>query len=166
VIPQSLFDPNAVIYLTSGILPKANVGTTDYNVASVPLPQSVEDTVVRGDYNFNDKWALLVHYIGDHQNQNYGQPELGWCGCNYNTLTSILASPAHSATAKLTGAIRPNLLLEVSMNYDGNGADIVPSANTFLPSTWTVQPVVTAYTIGRKIWPGMGFGNTLGGGKT
>jgi hypothetical protein len=162
VIPQSLFDPNAVIYLTSGILPKANVGSTDYNVASVPLPQSVEDTVVRGDYNFNDKWALLVHYIGDHQNQNYGQPELGWCGCNYNTLTSILASPAHSATAKLTGAIKPNLLLEVSMNYDGNGADIKPSANTFLPSTWTVAPVVTAYTIGRKIWPGMNFGSTLG----
>ncbi len=166
VIPQSLFDPNAVIYLTSGILPKPNVGTTDYNVASVPLPQSVEDTVVRGDYNFNDKWALLVHYIGDHQNQNYGQPELGWCGCNYNTLTSILASPAHSATAKLTGAIKSNLLLEVSMNYDGNGADIVPSANTFLPSTWTVSPVVSAYTITRKTWPGMGWGSTLGGGKS
>jgi hypothetical protein len=162
VIPQDLFDPNAVIYLTAGILPPANVGTTDYNVASVPLPQSVEDTVVRGDYNFNDKWALLVHYIGDHQNQNYGQPELGWCGCNYNTLTSILASPAHSATAKLTGAIRPNLLMEVSMNYDGNGADIKPSANTFLPSSWTVAPVVTAYTIGRKTWPGMNFGSTLG----
>ncbi|HEY5213318.1 MAG TPA: carboxypeptidase-like regulatory domain-containing protein, partial [Acidobacteriaceae bacterium] len=166
VIPQSLFDPNAVIYLTAGILPAPNVGTTDYNVASVPLPQSVEDTVVRGDYNFNDKWALLVHYIGDHQNQNYGNPELGWCGCNYNTLTSILSSPAHSATAKLTGVIRPNLLLEVSMNYDGNGADIKPSANTFLPSSWTVSPVVTAYTVGRKIWPGMSFGSTLGGGKS
>ncbi len=162
VIPQDLFDPNGVVYLTSGILPKPNVGSTDYNVASVPLPQSVEDTVVRGDYNFNDKWALLVHYIGDHQNQNYGQPELGWCGCNYNTLTSILSSPAHSATAKLTGAIRSNLLMEVSMNYDGNGADIKPSTNTFLPSTWTVAPVVTAYTIGRKVWPGMGFGGTLG----
>jgi hypothetical protein len=162
VIPHDLFDPNGVIYLTSGVLPAPNVGSTDYNVASVPLPQKVTDTVVRGDYNFNDKWALLVHYIGDHQNQNYGQPELGWCGCNYNTLTSILSSPAHSATAKLTAALKPNLLLEVSMNYDGNGADIVPSANTFLPSTWSVSPVVTAYTIGRKIWPGMGFGSTLG----
>jgi hypothetical protein len=166
VIPSYLFDPNGVTYLTAGILPAPNVGSTDYNVASVPLPQSVEDTVVRGDYNFNDKWALLVHYIGDHQNQSYGQPELGWCGCNYNTLTSILSSPAHSATAKLTGSIRNNMLLEVSMNYDGNGADIVPSANTFLPSSWTVSPVVSAYTIGRKIWPAMSFGNTLGGGKT
>jgi hypothetical protein len=166
MIPQSLFDPNAVIYLTAGILPAANVGSTDYAVASTPLPQKVTDTVVRGDYNFNEKWSLLVHYIGDSQNQNYGNPELGWCGCNYNTLTSILSSPAHSATAKLAGAIKSNLLLEASMNYDGNGADIMPSANTFLPSTWTVAPVVTAYTIQRKIWPGMGWNNTLGGGKS
>jgi hypothetical protein len=166
VIPQTLFDPNAVVYLTSGILPAPNVGNTDYNVASVPLPQSVEDTVVRGDYNFNDRWALLVHYIGDHQNQNYGNPELGWCGCNYNTLTSILSSPAHSATAKLTGTINSNLLVEVSMNYDGNGADITPSANTFLPSSWAVAPVVNAYTVGRKIWPGMSWNSTLGGGKS
>jgi hypothetical protein len=161
VIPQSLFDSNAVIYLTSGILPPVTDPSTGKNVASVPLPQKVDDTVVRGDYNINDKWALLVHYIGDHQNQNYGEPELGWCGCDYNTLTSILSSPAHSATAKLTGAIKSNLLLEISMNYDGNGADIVPSSNTFLPSTWTVSPVVTAYTVTRKIWPGMGWDSTL-----
>jgi hypothetical protein len=166
VIPQSLFDPNAVIYLTSGVLPDANVGSTDYNVASVPLPQKVTDTVVRGDYNFNDKWALLVHYIQDHQNQNYGQPELGWCSCNYNTLTSILSSPAHSAIIKLTGAISSSLLLEVGMNYDGNGADIMPSTNTFLPTTWSVSPVVTAYAIQRKVWPNMNFGSTLGGGKS
>jgi hypothetical protein len=162
VIPSYLFDPNGVTYLTAGILPPANVGSTDYNVASVPLPQNVEDTVVRGDYNFNNKWALLVHYIGDHQNQNYGKPELGWCGCDYNTLTSILSSPAHSATAKLTGALKTNLLVEVSMNYDGNGADIVPSANTFLPTSWSVAPVVNAYTVGRKVWPGMSFASTLG----
>ena len=106
VIPPYLFDPNGVTYLTSGVLPKANVGSTDYNVASVPLPQRVEDTVVRGDYNFNDRWALLVHYIGDHQ-PDYGKPELGWCGCDYNTLTSVLSSPAHSATAKLTALSSP-----------------------------------------------------------
>jgi hypothetical protein len=182
-IPQALFDggtpaiagalnhlsanggtlnANSVQYLTSGILPPVTDVSTGKNVASVPLPQKVEDTVVRGDYNINDKWSLLVHYIGDHQNQNYGKPELGWCGCDYNTLTSILSSPAHSATAKLTGAIKPDLLLEVSMNYDGNGADIVPSANTFLPTTWTVSPVVSAYTVQRKVWPGMGWNSTFG----
>jgi hypothetical protein len=171
VIPSTLFDANAVTYLNAGVLPLPNQ-STDYNVASVPLPQKVTDTVIRGDYNFNDKWALLVHYLQDHQNQNYGKPELGWCGCDYNTLTSILASPAHSATVKVTGTLNANLLIEAGMNYDGNGADIVPSANTFVPASWfgtskgTMQAVVQPYTVARKIWPGMGFGNTLGGGKS
>jgi hypothetical protein len=171
IIPHGLFDSNGLIYLDAGIIPKPNQ-STDYNVASVATPQKVTDTVVRGDYTINDKWALLAHYIGDHQNQSYGKPELGWCGCDYNTLTSQLTSPAHSATVKLSGTINPNLLVEVSMNYDGNGADIVPgdgsiagSVATNLPSTWSVQPVVTAYTVQRKIWPEMDFGNSLGGGK-
>ena len=168
VIPSSLFDSNTVQYLNSSVLPTPNEGPgIDKNYSAVSIPQKVEDTVIRGDYNVNDKWAILVHYIGDHQNQTYGQPELGWCGCDYRTLQSILSSPAHSATAKLTGQLKPNLLLEASMNYDGNGADIVPSANTFLPSTWTVAPVVPAYAIGsawdpRNIWPGMGWDSTLG----
>jgi hypothetical protein len=168
VIPKTLFDTNAQIYLNAGVIPAPNVTGSDHNVASVPLPQKVTDTVIRGDYNFNDKWALLVHFLQDHQNQNYGQPELGWCGCNYNTLTSILTSPAHSATVKLTGTLTPNLLVEAVINYDGNGADIMPSANTYLPTdgSWTVQPVVDAYKVYRKIWPNMNFGNTLGGGKS
>ena len=75
-----------------------------------------------------------------HTNQNYGKPSWDGCGRDYNTVTS-LSSPAHSAAIKLSGSISPNLLLEASMNYDGNGADIVPSANTNLPSAWTVAPV-------------------------
>jgi len=165
---------NSVQYLTSGILPAVTDASTGKNFAAVPLPQKVTDTVIRGDYNINDKWALLVHYIQDHQNQNYGQPELGWCGCDYRTLTSVLASPAHSATIKITGALKPNLLIEASMNYDGNAADIIPgdgslagTVNTFLPSTWTVTPVVAQYPIGpvngsRKVWPNMNWDSTLG----
>ena len=159
------FQHGSIPQLERSAHPERRTGI-DKNYSAVSIPQKVEDTVIRGDYNVNDKWAILVHYIGDHQNQTYGQPELGWCGCDYRTLQSILSSPAHSATAKLTGQLRPNLLLEASMNYDGNGADIVPSANTFLPSTWTVAPVVPAYAIGsawtRNIWPGMGWDSTLG----
>jgi hypothetical protein len=164
LIPQAIFDHNTQIYLNAGVLPAVTDTTTGKAVSSAPLPQKVTDMVIRGDYNINDKWSLLVHFIQDHQNQSYGKPELGWCGCDYNTLTSILASPAHSATAKLTGAIKSNLLVEASINYDGNGADISPSANTFLPTdgSWTVAPVVAAYKVGRLVWPGMGWDSTLG----
>jgi hypothetical protein len=165
VIPHQLFDPNAVIYLNAGILPAPTNLTTDHNVASVPLPLTDRDDIVRIDHNFTDKWAILGHYIGDGQNQAEGQPELGWCGCNYNTLTSTLTSPAHSAAIKLSGTVSPNLLVEASINYDGNGANITPSANTFLPSTWTVQAVVPAYAITRKIWPGMGWDSSLPNGS-
>ncbi len=168
VIPQALFDPNAVLYLTTGypltsVLPAPNVPGKDQNIASVSLPLKDRDDIVRIDHNFNDKWAILGHYIADIQNQDEGAPELGWCWCSYNTLTSILTSPAHSAAIKLTGSVSNNLLVEASINYDGNGADISPSANTFLPSTWSVLPVVTPFTVQRRIWPGIsGFGNPYG----
>jgi hypothetical protein len=158
VIPHSLFDSNAITYLNAGILPAPNNGN-DQNIASVSLPFVVRDDIVRIDHNINDKWAILGHYIGDTENQNEAGPELQWCWCSYNTLTSILDSPSHSAAIKLSGTITPNLLVEASINYDGNEILIQPSANTFLPSTWSVAPVVPAYAITRKVWPGIsGFG--------
>ena len=161
-IPHTLFDPNAVTYLNAGILPPPNL-PNGQNHASVSLPFVVRDDIVRIDHNVNDKWAILGHYIGDTENQNEGGPELGWCWCSYNTLTSILSSPSHSAAIKLSGTITPNLLLEASINYDGNQIVIAPSANSFLPSSWTVAPVVPAYAITRKVWPGIsGFGNPYG----
>ena len=169
-IPASLFDPNAVIYLNAGILPAPTDPSTDYAVAAVSIPFKDRDDIVRIDHNFNDKWAILGHYIGDIQNNTTAGPELGWCTCAYNTLTSILSSPSHSAAIKLSGTITSNLLLEASINYDGNGIVIAPSANTFLSSAsapWTVAPVVPAYAITRKIWPGMYWGSSLpanGGG--
>jgi len=159
VIPAAMFDSNAILYLNGPALPPSNVAGQDHNVASVSLPFVVRDDIVRVDHNFNEKWAILGHYIGDTENQNEGGPELQWCWCSYNTLTSILSSPSHSAAIKLSGTIRPNLLLEASINYDGNEINITPSANTFLPSGWSVSPVVSAYTIARKVWPGIsGFG--------
>jgi hypothetical protein len=161
IIPSALVDPNAARYLGAGVLPAPNVTGKDANVASIPLKFTDRNDIVRIDHNFNDKWAILGHYIGEKQNQTEGGPELGWCTCNYNTLQSILISPAHSAAIKLSGAITPNLLLEASINYDGNASAITPSANTFLPSTWTVNPVVPAYAITRKVWPGMYWDSTL-----
>jgi hypothetical protein len=178
VIPHQLFDisvgaggavvnnTNAITYLNAGILPPPNVAGQDRNIASVPLPLTDRDDIARIDHNITDKWAILGHYIGDLQNQDEGAPELGWCWCQYNTLTDTLKSPAHSAAIKLSGTINPNLLVEASINYDGNGADITPSANTFLPASWNVQPVVPAYKVSRLIWPGiLGYGGPYGSGE-
>jgi len=170
IIPKTLFDltydpttstftnkTNAIAYLTGPILPAPTNTSNDSNQASVSLPFKVRDDIVRVDHNISDKWAILGHYIGDSENESTGGPELQWCWCSYNTLTSILSSPSWSAAIKVSGTITPNLLVEASINYDGNQIDITPSANTFLPSTWDIAPVVDAYKVTRKIWPGTGY---------
>ena len=47
---------------------------------------------------------------------------------SYNTVTSTLSNPSNSAAIKLSGTINPNLLVEASMNYDGNIINIIDSS--------------------------------------
>jgi Carboxypeptidase regulatory-like domain len=137
-IPAALFDPNAVAYMNSGIIPKPNLANGNI-ISSANQPIDVRDDVVRIDHNINDKWHLLGHYMHDSVTQAYAQPMLGWSGASYNTITSTLSNPSNSATIKLTGTITPNLLLEVSMNYDGNIINITNSNNSLVSSGWSVN---------------------------
>jgi hypothetical protein len=155
VIPANLFDPNAVIYLDSGILPPAN-SSQDHNTTNVSNPIDVVDTVVRIDHKFNDKWTILGHYMEDKVTQGYAQPELGWLWASYNTVTSTLSNPSDSAAIKLSGTINPNLLVEASINYDGNVINILDSKLANLPSGWSVN---TFFKTGNPYLPGVtGFG--------
>ena len=151
VIPASMFDatpvtsggvttltpgPNAALYFGTTALPKPN--TTDgHNITNVSIPINVRDDVVRVDHKWNDKWQVLGHYMHDNVVQNYATPDLGWLWASYNTITSTLLNPSNSAALKLSGTITPNLLLEASMNYDGNIINITNSANAQLVSGWT-----------------------------
>lgn len=138
VIPASLFDPNAVLYMNSGIIPKPNLANGNI-ISSATQPIDVRDDIIRIDHNINDKWHLLGHYMHDAVTQAYAQPMLGWSGASYNTITSTLSNPSYSATVKLAGTITPNLLLEASFNYDGNIINIVNSPNSLVPSGWAVN---------------------------
>ena len=129
VIPASLFDPNGVLYLNSRHLPKPNVASEDKNIANVSNSDRCPRRLVRIDHKFNDKWAILGHYMHDSVTQGYALPFLGWLWASYNTVTSTLSNPSNSAAIKLTGTINPNLLVEASINYDGNIIDITNSAN-------------------------------------
>lgn len=137
-IPAALIDPNAVLYLNSGIVPKPNL-SNDQIVSSANQPINVRDDIVRIDHKINDKWQILGHYMHDSVTQAYAQPMLGWSGADYNTITSTLSNPSNSATVKLTGSITPSLLAEVSMNYDGNVINITNSSNAQTPTGWSVN---------------------------
>ncbi len=139
VIPAALLDPNAILYLGSGVVPKANL-SNGQNVSSANQPINVRDDVVRIDHKINDKLQLLGHYLADQVTQVYSSPMLGWSGASYPTITSTLANPSNSAVVKLTDTISPNLLLEASFNYDGNVIHITNSANSQTPAGWSVNP--------------------------
>ncbi len=155
-VPHQLFDPNAVLYLNSGILPPVNT-SNGYNITNVSNPIDVRDDIVRIDHKFTDKWAILGHYMHDSVTQGYAQPELGWLWASYNTITSTLSNPSNSAAIKLSGTINPNLLVEASMNYDGNIINITNSKLANLISGWGVQ---SYFKNGNPYLPGVtGFGN-------
>lgn len=158
VIPSALFDPNAVLYLNSGLIPKPNTAA-GYNIGSATLPINVRDDVVRIDHRFNEKWQVLAHYLHDSVTQGNPSAMLGWSGSSYNTITSTLSNPSNSAAVKLTGTVTPNLLVEASMNYDGNIIDIVNSANGNLPSGWSANKY---FANGAKSMPGVRLGTPYG----
>ncbi len=155
-IPHSLFDPNGVLYLNSAALPKATT-PDDKAVSSNTVPLDVRDDVVRIDHKVNDKWAILGHYMQDTVTQGNASPFLGWLWASYNSITSTLSNPSDSAAIKLTGQINPNLVLEASINYDGNVINIVNSANSKLPAGWSVAPISSAFKVTRNSLPGIGY---------
>ncbi|MDE3201720.1 MAG: hypothetical protein KGN79_12460, partial [Acidobacteriota bacterium] len=153
-IPANLFDPNAVLYLNSGIVPKPNT-SGGYSQANVVNPIDVRDDIVRIDHKFNDKWTILGHYMHDSVNQGYALPFLGWLWASFNTVSSTLDNPANSAAIKLSGTINPNLLVEASINYDGNVINITNSSVANKPSGWSLQ---TFFDTGNPYVPGVGGG--------
>jgi len=138
VVPAGLFDANALAYFASGIVPKPNTSTDQY-LGEASLPINVRDDVVRVDHRINDKFQLLAHYLHDSVSQSFPAPMVGWSGGNFPTITSVLSNPSNSGALKLTATLNPNLLVEASMNYDGNIIDIINAPIGNIPSGFKVN---------------------------
>ena len=168
VIPASLFDNDGVLYLNSPVFPKPNVAGQDRNITSLSVPIDVREEIVRIDHKFTDKWTILAHYIHDSAIQDAPGPFFGFAWGSYNTVTSVLNNPASSAAVKLSGIINSNLLVEASINYDGNVLDIANSSNSKLPAGWSIAPVSPAFANTGNSLPSMdlmwpyGVGELLG----
>jgi hypothetical protein len=165
IIPHDLFDQNAVAYLNTGVIPTSNQAN-GYNIFNAVNPINVRDDIVRIDHHFTDKWAVLGHYMHDSVTQGYAKPELGWNGTSYNTITSTLSNPSNSAAIKLSGTLSPNLLLEASINYDGNVINITNSANSKISAlpkgSWASNPVTPSFAVTRDALPGVSLGTPYG----
>jgi len=157
-IPSNLFDPNALLYLNSGIVPKSNAAGDQF-IGQASIPITVRDDIARIDHRFNQKWQILGHYMHDSVSQGSAQPMIGWSGGSYPTITSTFNNPSNSAAVKVTGQIAPTLLVEASMNYDGNIINIINAPIGNLPSGWSVNKF---FANGATSTPGMHWNGVYG----
>jgi hypothetical protein len=161
VIPASLIDGNAVLYFQSAIIPHVNT-SGDQATTSLATPTTATEEVVRIDHKINDKWQILGHFLHDSQATGTADADLGWNWETYNTISSVENNPSNSAAIKLSGEISPSLLLEASMNYDGNIINITNSPDALLPSSgWTANTFFT--NSGSNQYPGVQYSGNFNG---
>ena len=166
VVNSNLFSPDAILYLQSPLIPHVTNQSNDNSISSIVNPITVSEEIVRIDHKVNDKWQILGHYIHDSVSQGYPDADLGWNWESYNTISSTLSNPSNSAAIKMSGEISPSLLVEASMNYDGNVINITNSTDALKPSSWGSNSFFT--NSGSNQFPGMTgiSGNGIGVGES
>jgi hypothetical protein len=142
-IPANLIDPNAVLYMGTGAIPKPNTANGTQYIASPKQPTDVREDVVRIDHHFSDKYQLMGHWIHDDTSQTIF-PSM-WSGDNYVTIGNVFKNPSWGTVIKLTQTISPTLLNETSLNVNGNTINITPQAapgaSFTQPSGWSAASI-------------------------
>ena len=122
VIPSCLVTPNAAALLKAGIFPQPTNGWAFQGGANQPTTGKEE--IVRIDHTFSDKFSVFGHFIADQAIQTFGTTM--WSGDNSPSIGNTFGNPSRSYVIHATDIIRPNLLNEISFNYDGNRIHILP----------------------------------------
>src|SRR5579883_2904111 len=155
-IPHQLFDPNAVLFMGTGAIPRPNLGTNQW-VASPKQPTDVREDVVRIDHDLTDKLHLMGHWIHDDMSQTIF-PSM-WSSDSYDTVGNVFKNPSWGAVVKLSQMISPTLL-----NVNGNTIDITPTGIYKQPSGWSATGIFTGNNAGNRL-PSVSF-NGVGPGTT
>jgi hypothetical protein len=122
-VPAGLIDPNYTLLLTTGAIPKPNLGNGFQYYSAVPLPTTVLSQIVRVDHSFSDKISLMGSFLTDHGGFTSAP---GWSASSFQTVGSTFKTPSYAAQVRLVETINKSLLNEVAFNYDRNSIDIVP----------------------------------------
>lgn len=141
-IPANLLDPNSVLFMGTGAIPKPNDSNGSNNfVTSVKQPTQVREDLVRIDHNINNNMQLMGHYLHDSVTQSFALPL--WSGDSFPTVGSQFTNPAWSVVVKLTQTLSPTLLNETAFNLNRNVLTIVPTGNYQKPSGWSAKSFYT-----------------------
>lgn len=135
-VPANLIDPNAVLFMGTGAIPKPNAtnGSNSF-ITSLKEPTDVREDIVRIDHTISDKLQLMGHYIHDGVSQQ-NIPAL-WSDSSYPTVGSAFANPAWSGVIQLTQVISPTLVNETSFDYNGSIIRLSPTGVYAEPAGWT-----------------------------
>ena len=122
-IPKSTFDPAAVLFATK-YLPTSTApgGQITYGL---PLSQSFNEYVVRGDQVLNSQNRAFVRYYMDKYNNN---PFLN--PANYLTTVSATQIFSHNAIIGETHVFSPNLLNDVRLSFSRVTTNAGPPSNS------------------------------------
>jgi hypothetical protein len=134
-IPANLIDPNAVLFMGTGAIPKPNTANGTQYIASPKQPTYVREDVVRIDHHFSDKYTLMGHWIHDQMSQTI-YPDM-WSNNSYVTTGDVFANPSWGTVIKLTQTLSPTLLNETGIFVNGNTIDITPAGIYAQPSGWS-----------------------------
>jgi hypothetical protein len=133
-IPANLLDPNAVLFMGTGAIPKPNSGTDNY-VSSPKQPTYVREDIVRIDHNFTDRLHLMGSWLHDSATQTIF-PTM-WSGDSYTTVGDIFSNPSWAAAVRLTQTLSPTVLNETGLYVNGNTINVSPAGTYAQPSGWS-----------------------------
>jgi len=136
-IPSCMVEPNSTSLLNAGIFPKPTSGSQF--IGGNNPSTNVREEIVRLDHSFNDKFSIFGHFIADQVNQTYGTTQ--WSGDNVPTAFNTFGNPSYHGVLHATHIIHPNLLNEVSFNYNGNRIHITPQGVFQAPSDFTFNRI-------------------------
>ncbi len=162
VIPAALLDPNAILFMGTGAIPKpTNSDTSNPTVVSAPKqPTFVREDVVRVDHDITDKYHLMGHWIHDQMTQTIYPSE--WSGSSYYTVGTLFANPSWASVIKLTQTLSPTLLNETALNVNGNTITWSPVGTYQQPTGWTATSLAgfTGNDTLKEL-PGLSFSGAL-----
>jgi len=164
-IPANLLDPNAVLFMQTGNIPKPNTGTADnpQYIASPKQPTYVREDVVRIDHDLNQKMHLMGHWMHDQMSQTI-IPTM-WSGDSYDTIGDVFQNPSWSSVIQLSQTLSPNLLNETSLDVNGNTISISPvsagGASFVQPQGWNAGSFFQGNNPLNRL-PQVSFGAPLG----
>jgi len=99
-IPANLIDPNAILFMGTGAIPKPNTSNGTQYISSPKQPTDVREDVVRIDHHFNDKYQLMGHWIHDQMSQTIF-PTM-WSNDSYTTVGDVFKNPSWGTVIKLS----------------------------------------------------------------